>query len=261
MTLEGERFDRFVVASVFLHGALFAFVILSPKLFLSFGPAWGSPTGGSGGIQVKVVGNLPGVPLPAPAVVQDNAPASDSPAFYKSEPAPPPPPDKTAELIPEKSAPVKAPKPKEQPKAPAAKSAPAAEPPPSNAIPASQGGRPSMNYGAFSTGAGQAGVGFGDSAFGDRFGTYVDGMTRRISQNWLKSLVDSRVASAPRVYLEFEIARDGTVSNVTVQQSSNNPSLDRSAQRAILASSPLAPLPTDYRGGNVKVRFYFEYSK
>src|ERR1700733_8306259 len=261
MTLEGERFDRFVFASVFLHGALFVFVILSPKLFPSFGPAWGSPTGGSGGIQVKVVGNLSGVPLPAPAVVQENAPASDSPAFYKSEPAPPPPPDKTAELIPEKSAPVKAPKPKVEPKAPAAKSAPAAEAPPSNAIPASQGGRPALNYGAFSTGAGQAGAVFGDATFGERYGTYVEAMQRRISQNWLKSLVDSNVTSAPRVYLEFEIGRDGTISNLVVQQPSNIPSLDRSAQRAILASNPLAPLPADYRGGNVKVRFYFEYTK
>jgi TonB family protein len=211
---------------------------------------------------VKVVGNVSGVPLPAPPVVQENAPANDSPGLYKSEPAPktpPPPPDKTAELIPDKTAKAP-PAPKAQPKPSAPKSAPLVEAPPTNAVPSGLG-RPSMNYGAFSTGAGQAGAVFGDSAFGDRFGTYVEAMQRRISQNWLKSLVDSRVASAPRVYLEFEIARDGTINNVEVQQSSGIPSLDRSAQRAILASNPLAPLPADYRGGSVKVRFYFEYSK
>ena len=153
------------------------------------------------------------------------------------------------------------PKPKAQPKPPAAKSAPAAAPPPLNAVASSQGGRPALNYGAFSTGAGQAGAVFGDAAFGDRYGTYVEAMQRRISQNWLKSLVDSRITSAPRVYLEFEIARDGTISNVVVQQSSGNPSLDRSAQRAIFASNPLASLPADYRGTNVQVRFYFEYTK
>jgi protein TonB len=260
MTIEGDRFDRFVFASVFLHGALFVLVILSPKLFPSFGPAWGSATPGAGGIQVKVVSSVSGVPLPAPAVVQKDAPANDSPAFYKSEPAPPSPPDKTAELIPEKAAKAP-PKPKTQSNPASPKSAPAAQAPPLNAIPASQGGRPSMNYGAFSTGAGQAGASFGDAAFGDRYGTYVEAVQRRISQNWLKSLVDSRVTTAPRVYLEFEIARDGTISNVAVQQSSGIPTLDRSALRAILASNPLQPLPSDYRGGNVQVRFYFEYSK
>src|SRR5258708_7136556 len=104
MTLEGERFDRFVFASIFLHGALFAFVVLSPKWLPSFGPTWGSAAAGMGGIQVKVVANVSGVPLPAPPVVQENAPASETPAFYKSEPAPAPPPDKKAELIPEKTA-------------------------------------------------------------------------------------------------------------------------------------------------------------
>jgi len=263
MTVQNERLDRSVVASLILHGALFTAVVFSPKFFPSTGANWGSTNGGSGGINVKIVGSVSGVALPTPTVVREEAPANDSPGFYKSEePAPPPPPDKTAEQIPETKAPVKItrqPKPPRQ-VPPAAKAPPAPEPP-SNAIPYGQGGRPSLAYGQFSTGAGEAGVGFGDSAFGDRYGTYVDSMTRRISQNWLKSLVDSRVTHAPRVYLEFEVARDGGVSSVEIKQSSGVPSLDRSAQRAILASNPLPPLPADYRGGNVLVRFYFEYSK
>src|SRR4051812_12141603 len=140
MTFERERFDRFVVASMFLHGALLAFIVLSPKLFPSFGTNWGSTTGGSGGIQVKVVGSVSGVPLPTPEVVQENAPANESPGLYKTEPAPPAPPDKTAELIPDNKASVKPP-PKAPPKPPAAKSAVAAPPTPSNAIPYGQGGR------------------------------------------------------------------------------------------------------------------------
>jgi TonB family protein len=118
-----------------------------------------------------------------------------------------------------------------------------------------------MAYGQFSTGAGEAGIGFGDAAFGDRYATYVNAITRAISNNWLKSMVDTRVQRAPRVYLTFVIGRDGTVSSVEVQQSSGIPSLDRSAQRAVLASNPLPPLPADYRGGNVNVTFYFEYSR
>ena len=118
-----------------------------------------------------------------------------------------------------------------------------------------------MSYGQFSTGAGEAGIGFGDAAFGDRYATYVNAITRAISNNWLKSMVDSRIQKAPRVYLTFDIARDGGISSLEVQQSSGIPSLDRSAQRAVLASNPLPPLPADYRGSKINVIFYFEYSR
>ena len=262
MTFEGETFDRWLAASVFLHGALFTLVIFSPGLFPAFQSNWGSPTGGSGGISVKVVGNVSGVPLARPEVVQEQAPANESPGFYKNEEAPPPPPPDKAELIPETKAPVKTtptPKPPKPAATPKIKAPP--EEPPSNAIPYGQGGRPALAYGQFSTGAGPAGIGFGDSTFGERYGWYVDAITRAISQNWLKSLVDTRISRAPRVYLSFDIGRNGKITNVGVQQSSGIPSLDRSAQRAVLASDPLPALPPDYRGSSVNVVFFFEYSR
>src|SRR5438876_3057345 len=206
MTVAAERFDRWLVASVFFHAAVFTFVIFSPKLFPSFQSNWGSASGGSGGINVKIAGSVSGVPLPTPDVVQENAPANESPGFYKTEEAPPPPPPDKAELIPETKAPVKTtPSPKPPKPAPAPKSTPAPEPPPSNAIPYGQGGRPALAYGQSSTGAGAARIGSGDSTFGDRYGWYVDAITRAISQNWLKSLIDSRLNRALRVYLSFDI--------------------------------------------------------
>src|SRR2546428_10786684 len=104
----------------------------------------------------------------------------------------------------------------------ATKSTPASEPPPSNAIPYGQGGRPALTHGQSSTGAGAA-VRFGDATFGDRYGWYVDAMTRAISQNWVKSLIDSRINRAPRVYLNFDIGRNGKISNLGGQQSSGIP--------------------------------------
>ncbi|HEY2385227.1 MAG TPA: TonB family protein [Terriglobia bacterium] len=264
MTYQDERLDRWLIASMVLHIAFFGILVLSPHIFPNFGANWGSQSGGANpGISVKIASNVSGVPLPTPEVVQQNAPANESPAFYKSEPAPPPLPDKTAEPVPQPKAPIKTtPVPKPKPPAPASKPAPAPEAPP-NAVPAGQGGRPSLAYGQFSTGAGQAGIGFGDASFGDRYGWYVTQITRAISNNWLKSLVDSSVQRAPRVYVSFNIARDGTVNcgDVSIKQSSGIPSLDRSAQRAVCASSPLTPLPGDYRGGSVSVNFYFEYSR
>ncbi len=262
----GDKFDRWIAASVILHGALFAFVVFSPKFLSGDVKPWGSDKArGDGGIKATMVESISGVALPAPPVVNEEAPANDNPGLGKTEVAPPPPPDVKAVEIPEPKAPRKA-APKAAPKPP--KPAAAAEKkkhddesPPSNVVPYGLGGRPSLSYGEFSTGAGSAGVGFGDTAFGDRYGWYVEAMTRKISQNWLKSLVDARVQRAPRVSLTFDIARDGTVSNVDVKQSSGVPSLDRSAQRAIVASSPFASLPGDYRGSGVSVNFYFEYTK
>jgi periplasmic protein TonB len=263
MKNEGEKFDRWLFVSAIFHGVLFTLVILSPTLFPTSGDAsWGSNTGGSGGINVKIVGTVSGVSLPSPEVVKEDAAANESQGFYKTEVAPPPVPDK-AEPIPETKAPVKVTPPPRPPRpAPPSKSSTPAEPEvPDNAVPFGQGGRPALAYGQFTTGAGPAGIGFGDGTFGNRYGWYVDSITRRISQNWLQSLVDSRIHAAPRVYLSFDIERDGSIRNVELKQPSGIPSLDRSAQRAILASNPLPPLPSDYRGGTVNVSFYFEYAR
>jgi periplasmic protein TonB len=260
MTFEqSEKMDRFLFASVLLHGALFALVFVSPKLFPDFGPNWGSNQGETGSaIKAKLVGSVGGIALPAPPVVSETAPANESPGLYKAPEPAAPVPDKKAEPIPEKTAPVKPPAPKAAPPAPKS-TAPAPETPP-NAVPYGEGGRPALQYGQFSTGAGEAGIKFGDAAFGDRYAAYVNEITRRISSNWLKSMVDSRVQKAPRVYLTFKIERDGKITDVQVQQSSGVASLDRSAQRAVLVSQ-LPPLPADYRGTDVNVTFYFEYSR
>lgn len=266
MRNDGEKFDRWLAISAVFHGVLFTLVILSPILFPMSGDAsWGSNTGADGGINVKIVGTLSGVSLPSPEVVTEGVAANESQGFYKTEEAAPAPPD-DAEPIPETKAPVKVtppPRPPRPPRpAPPSKSATPAEPEvPSNAVPFGQGGRPALAYGQFTTGAGPAGIGFGDGTFGNRYGWYVDAITRRISQNWLQSIVDSRIRSAPRVYLSFDIERDGTIRNMELRQPSGIPSLDRSAQRAILASNPLPPLPGDYRGGTVSVSFYFEYAR
>src|SRR5206468_3345752 len=238
--------------SLLLHGALFAVLLFSPTLFPMRGDAsWGSATGGTGGINVRIVGSVSGVPLPSPAVVREDAAANESPGFYKSEEAPPPPPpEDKVELIPEPKAPVKTtpppkPKPAPPPKTVPKKAEP--EPPdiPPNRVPFGEGGKPALAYGQFSTGAGAAGIGFGDGTFGNRYGWYVEAMTRRISQNWLQSLIDNRIRSAPRVYLAFDIARNGTISNVEIKQPSGIPQLDRSVMPALLASNPLQKLPDD----------------
>src|SRR5262245_66248588 len=103
MTYEQERFDRSVVASVFLHAGLFAFVLFSPKFLSTLGPNWGSPSASAeSGIKVNITGSMSGIALPTPEVVSETAPANDNPGFYKSKPVDAPPePTTKSEPIPD----------------------------------------------------------------------------------------------------------------------------------------------------------------
>ena len=266
MSAKGEKFDRWLMVSICLHAVVFVLVLLVPFVFPDRGNvAWGSEADREGGVQVRLVSSLSGVPLPAPAAVRDNATPNESKGLYEEEPgdtgAATTEPADPAEALPEVTASARTtPRPDSgRPSNRQEEDSKAASP--IGAIPYGQGGRSAVSYGQFSTGAGTAGLTFGDGAFGDRYGWYVTSMTRRISQNWLQSLVNAEVQRAPRIYLDFDILRDGTIDGIEVMQSSGVPSLDRSALRALYASDPLPPLPAEYRSGLVSVRFWFEYQQ
>jgi TonB family protein len=89
----------------------------------------------------------------------------------------------------------------------------------------------------------------------------VDAVRNRISSNWLQSTVDPTVRWAPRANFTFQILKDGTVTNVQMTQTSGNRAVDNSALRAILSSSPVSPLPSNYPGSSVTVEFYFDFRR
>jgi periplasmic protein TonB len=132
--------------------------------------------------------------------------------------------------------------------------------PPPNAIPFGVGGRPSLSYGNFSGPAGSGGFNIGGD-FGERYGWYVTAVQTRISSNWLLSTVSPDIVTAPRVYVTFDIRRDGSISNPVLTKSSGIPEVDRSAMRAVLASNPLGSLPADYAGDKVTVEVYFDFNR
>jgi TonB family protein len=135
------------------------------------------------------------------------------------------------------------------------------EPPP-NAVPYGLSGAPTMTYTQVVTPGGPGGLSVGEgNSFGLRYAWYVAAMRSRISASWLLSLISPSIVSAPRVYITFEILRDGTITGVEMTQSSGIPEVDRSALRAILASNPLPALPSDYAGTSVKVEFYFDFHR
>jgi len=69
-----------------------------------------------------------------------------------------------------------------------------------------------------------------------------------------------RTAHTAHAVVEFTIAKDGTVKDVRVSQTSGNLSMDNSGLRAIMSSNPMPALPSDYPGSNVRVIFDFDLS-
>lgn len=83
---------------------------------------------------------------------------------------------------------------------------------------------------------------------------YIDNMRRLIGQHWFRPQVTPGTATT----IHFAIDRDGTLRDVTIETPSGNGTFDRAAQRAILESSPLPPLPFAYNGTFLGVHLTFK---
>lgn len=245
-----------LVFSLALHAALFGAAYGYSTRGRSFGGRWGRSWEGSA-TRVNTVASLPGVPLPAPLLTTSSTLATQNPGLYHEEPKPKPEPTPKAEQIPKFKEEIKPEKPLRVNKRIQKETLEA----PENAIPFGEGGKPSMSYSQIVNSAGEGGLSIGEGNFSDRYGWYVAAVRNRISSNWLLSTVSPNIITAPRVYMTFDVMRDGTVTRVEITQSSGIPEVDRSALRAVLASNPLGPLPPDYAGSKVSVEFYFDFRR
>jgi len=254
-----ENLKKPLVWSAVFHTLLFGSLTVS-TIYSHRGDMWGS-SGGDGSVSVGLVAKLPGIMLPRPEAVTTSQTVDTSKGLYKAEPQPKPkevPPD--VKKIPEFT----------KEKAPHYVTRPSKvfedkTPPPTNAVPYGQGGSPALPYSSFAmNGPTQGGMGFsgpGGGDFSGRFPSYVDAVRNRISSNWLQSTVDPTVRWAPRASFSFQVMRDGTVTNVQMLQSSGNRTVDNSALRAILSSSPMSALPSNYSGSSVTVEFWFDFRR
>lgn len=256
----GEKLGNSLAWSGAFHVTLAALFVVSA--FLSHrGEMWGGSGEGSP-VQVSLVGSLPAVPLPAPSTVTTSRVVDTTHGLYKSQPPPKIPFEQRATKLPEFNK-EKRPIWKSPRKSRILENK--AQPPP-NAIPYGQGGPPAVPYSPSTFKLGQntaAGMSMGGPAggFGQQFPWYVEAVQRRVSSNWLQATVDPTVQWAPRAVVDFQILSDGTVVNVQIMKSSGYPSVDQSAVRAILASSPLNPLPGAYTGSVVNVEFWFDFRR
>jgi len=251
---------RPLAVSAGMHTALVALLLFS-AFFAPKGDAW-SATGGGGAVSITAVGSLPGIPLPRPAVTSTSRVADSTKGLYKSEPLP-----KKPAIPPDATPLTQFEKEKKLPPSRKSRLLENDYQPPQNAVPYGQTGAPTMPYTQFESGSGsQGGIGMtGQSGaagnFGTRYAWYVQAVQRRISGNWLQSTIDPSIRFAPRVVMEFQIFRDGSVRNIQITQSSGNASVDRSTLRAVQDSNPFQPLPGDYAGSYVSVQFWFEFHR
>jgi protein TonB len=253
---ERERWGRALAWSAGLHvGFTVALLIYSAVVYRTSGDTWGAGGGGEA-IGATLVST---VPLPANPAQTQNVLANESKGITQSQP-------KIEEKAPDaieiqgKNAKIK-PKKKQETVSKEKSQAPPEEE--SNQVAFGEGGPVSGPYGTFSAAGAKGGFGVtgGGGDFGTKYSWYVHVIQQKVSENWLKYEVDPRIATAQRVYITFDVARDGHPMNVKVEQSSGVPSLDISAVRALQRIDTFGPLPPDYSGGKISVEYWFDYKK
>ena len=260
-------FRKFLIYSLILHSCLVLSIFAS--IYFHFqGPEWGGIGGTEGSINVKLVGPTAGIPMPTERSITDTKAVDPSKGLVErtqtraqAHTSPPPEPKIPAEVIPTFK--------HEKPLPPSNKSKidESKVPPPDNAVDyGGRGGPPKLPTGYAPTPGGGSGPitanGQGGGEFASRYAWYIESVRRRIAQNWLQSTIDPAVRAARQAHcvMTFRIYRDGSVKNMQLSQSSGNISMDTSAQRALLSSNPMPPLPSDYSGSYVDVTFDFDLS-
>ena len=95
------------------------------------------------------------------------------------------------------------------------------------------------------------------------FGPYLARVLHDVRINWYNLIPE--VARAPimkrgKVSIEFIIEKDGRVAGMRVTGPSGDVSLDRAAWGGISGSNPFPPLPGEFRGPYLQLRFHFYYN-
>ena len=211
----------------------------------------------------------PGRPEPSGAPAQSQQPAPPAPAADQNPPAQqeqaspqPPPSNQVARL---QTPPTGAPRPTFSTGAMS----------PGSAI--EQAARAAIsNRGGYGGDNGDYGLGQGKQAgqaigpldvlsdtMGVDFGPYLARVLHDVRENWYRIIPES--ARAPlmkkgKVSIEFAILKNGQVAGLQIVGTSGDVALDRAAYGGITASKPFPPLPAEFSGQYLALRFHFYYN-
>jgi protein TonB len=251
----GGKLGSGFAGSFLLHASVA--VLLVAWAYLSHsGRNWGANSANEGAIQATMVSAIP-LP-PKQPTNQQNVLATENPS-----PAPEPPKPKTVEVPPPNAVPIpiKPTKPVTPPKV-ADRTTPTPPQHPQPVQPTNKattgeatGLRVAMS--SVQTRAGTSSVNVSDQAFGSRFAYYVQQITQTVASQWITSMLDQQ-ATGHRVYVNFDIQRDGTPANVRIAQPSGDATLDQTALSAVRRIDTFPPLPDAYAGSRINVTYYFD---
>ena len=95
------------------------------------------------------------------------------------------------------------------------------------------------------------------------FGPYLQRVIHDVRMNWYNVIPDSArspVRKKGKVVIEFAILKDGSVVGMNLVSPSGDVRLDRGAWGGVTASNPFPPLPTEFSGKYIGLRFTFYYN-
>src|SRR5713226_3521607 len=95
------------------------------------------------------------------------------------------------------------------------------------------------------------------------FGPYLTRITQIVRQNWYNLMPPSvypPILKQGKLSIEFVILKDGKTTGMVVHTSSGDVALDRAAWGSITASTPFPPLPKEFPGHILGLRFYYFYN-
>jgi TonB family protein len=93
------------------------------------------------------------------------------------------------------------------------------------------------------------------------FRPYLIQILSAVRRNWWAVMPEAaRLGRRGRVGIQFSIARNGSVPKLVIATSSGTDALDRAAVAGISASNPFPPLPTEYKGDQIRLQFNFAYN-
>jgi outer membrane biosynthesis protein TonB len=95
------------------------------------------------------------------------------------------------------------------------------------------------------------------------FGPYLTRVVQIVRENWYNLMPPSvypPIRKQGKLALEFVIMKDGSVQGLLRDTTSGDVALDRAAMASVTASTPLPPLPKEFPGKLLGVRFYYFYN-
>lgn len=93
------------------------------------------------------------------------------------------------------------------------------------------------------------------------FRPYLTRILAAVRRNWFAVIPESaKLGRQGRVQIQFAINRDGHVPKLVIATPSGADALDRAAVAGISASNPFPPLPSEFRGEQIRLQFTFLYN-